>query len=269
MSLISMLLVGFLATASDKGMNEWADQAAKRCGQGPSEVLYANDVGWGLSFIDAAALYNRLYTSNKRLDHRFYFSEETQAFKAKNPITPRDLNIPIQFAYSIKKHIEEALRLQYAEWAFFPDMGHNHFFLPQEQYDSWTSLPREEMMEAMIASGDIKMLYHTLEQIQVKDKETGKLDEDPWAQWRYYTRNIVGDNMGQGQLEIHKKLTGNYNTVNDPPPGYKYWGAGVNLSSNKDGCFSFEHNGQVSFFDLSFYDLAYQPEGEGGYKESN
>jgi len=268
-ALLLSLLLGFTATAStqENEMSKWGEQAAARCSAGSEELIYTNDVGWGLSFADAESLFKNLYTSKKRLDRHFYFSKESGGFVAQSPVVNRDLNIPIHFVYSIKKHIEESLKREYAQWVFFPDMGHNHFFIPVETYEKISTLPRDKMMEAMISAPDLKMLYHVLEQIEVMNMETKELHTDIWSQWRYYTRNIVGDNQGKGHIEIHKNLTESYNTVRDAE-GYRYWGAGVNVSANENGCFSYQHKGQTFYFDVSFFDLPYDPSA-GGFSQGD
>lgn len=235
---------------------EWAKEAATRCAPGEHPVVYSSDFRWGLNFLEAADLFSMVYASQKRLRHRFYYDQE-KGFLGKYSGFRDDvpMSIPLRFLYSLKRHIETALSLEYAQWVIFPDMGHTHFFVDLEQYDTWKKLPTKDLVAQIIGSPKTKTLYHTLEQIEVMSKE-GVLDTDPWAQWRYYTRNIVGDNQGLGHLEVHKNLTESYNTVREYD-GYYYWGAGVNLSASQQGCFSYEHRGKTYYFDVSFFDLPY------------
>lgn len=256
--ILSLSFVSNSIYAKGEVDQNWLKQATARCAPSNHDVLYRNEMKWKMSLSEASELYAKLYSSEKRLQHRFYYSASEKAFKGKSPISDAEVRIPIEFLFSLKRHVEEALRLEYAQWVFFPDMGHNHFFLPQKTYDAISGLPRAQMLEAMLGAPELKVLYHTFEQLRAKDDE-GSLLPDSWTQWRYYTRNIIGDNQGLGALEIHKNLTGNYNTVSDYED-FKYWGAGVNISANKDGCFAFEHDGQVSYFDVSFYDLPYKNE---------
>lgn len=239
---------------------KWAGEAAQRCEKSKAPLLDHSDFSWGLSFADMAPLFDKTYNSEKRLLHRFYF-KPGWGFFGHYFTGDEDLSVPIRFLYSLKKHIESALALQYAEWIIFPDMGHNHFFIDLAEREAWRGLKNRELMTRFMNSSKTKILYHTLEQIRVRDEDK-ILDPNPWAQWRYYTRNIAGDNQGQGHLEVLKNLTGNYNTVN-AYEGYDYWGAGVNVSANKNGCFSYEHKGQKFYFDVSFFDLPYSS-GEGG-----
>lgn len=239
---------------------EWAQEAASRCAPKEHPVIYSSDFGWGLNFLEAADLFAKMYVSPKRLQHRFFYDQERGFVGKFNGLTEEPIEVPVRFLYSLKKHIETALSLEYAQWVIFPDMGHTHFFIDEEEYESWRGRPNAELMVKFMNSPKTKTLYHTLEQIEVMDEDK-VLDTDSWAQWRYYTRNIVGDNQGLGQLEVHKNLTGSYNTVREYK-GYKYWGGGVNLSANRQGCFSYEHQGQIHYFDVSFYDLPYNASSE-------
>ncbi len=238
-------------------VQEWAVQAAQRCTQTEHPVVERSDFRWGLSFLEAADLFNQLYKSEKRLVDRYYYDSE-KGFVGdyySSPGKKEPLSIPLRFLYSIKKHIESALFLDYVQWAYFPDMGHNHFFLDQAEFDSWQGATNREVMSRIMSSPNTKMLYHTLEQIQVMDEEK-VLYPDAWSQWRYYTRNIVGDNRGEGYLEVHKNLEGSYNTVHEYE-GKKYWGAGIYLHANEKGCFSYEHQGKTFYFDVTFSSFPY------------
>lgn len=237
---------------------EWAKQAAVRCAPSDHPVIYSSDFGWGLDFTKTADLFSKMYVSPKRLQHRFYYDQE-KGFLGNLGGAEEPLSIPLRFIYSIKKHIESALSLEYAQWVIFPDMGHTHFFFHPQDVETYLSLPKKQQMEGFLSSSRTKILYHTLEQIQVMD-ENKVLYTDPWAQWRYYTRNILGDNQGLGHIEILKNLTESYNTVRDYKD-YRYW-SGVNISANQNGCFSYEHQGKTYYFDVSFHDLPYNASGD-------
>lgn len=243
----------------------WAEEAARRCAPSEHLPVYQSDFKWGMDFLEAAEAFGRMYISPQRLQHRIHFKNDT--FFGKYAAAGDDLvNVPVRFLYSIKKHIESALALEYAQWVIFPDMGHNHFFVDLKEYNELGDASHKERMEKMISSPKTKVLYHTLEQIKAMD-ENKKLLDDAWTQWRYFTRNIVGDNQGKGTLEVHKKLDGGYNTVGEAPEGYRYWGAGVNVSANEKGCFSYKHQGKMFYFDVSFYDLAYQSSGDDAARD--
>lgn len=245
---------------SSQEVQEWTKSAIERCAPSEHPPIYQSDFKWGMNFLEAAEAFGKMYISPQRLQHRIHAKNNT--FFGRYAAAGDDLvNVPVRFLYSIKKHIESALALEYAQWVIFPDMGHNHFFVDLKEYKELGDVSHKERMEKMISSSKTKVLYHTLEQIKAMGEDK-KLIDDAWTQWRYYTRNIVGDNQGKGTLEIHKKLDEGYNTVGNPPEGYRYWGAGVNVSSNEKGCFSYKHQGRVFHFDVSFYDLAYQSAGD-------
>ena len=76
--------------------------------------------------------------------------------------------------------------------------------------------------------------------------------------WRYFTRNPVGDNHGEGRLTLIRDLSSPMNTARDLE-GHHYYGAGFNISANAKGCFPYEHQGVIRYFDLSLFDLPLDP----------
>jgi hypothetical protein len=68
----------------------------------------------------------------------------------------------------------------------------------------------------------------------------------------------VGPNDNSKNLQFLTNPKSPANTANELE-GYKYWGAGFNLSAHKNGCFEYSVNGVTSRFDLSLYDLESEP----------
>ena len=83
--------------------------------------------------------------------------------------------------------------------------------------------------------------------------------DDRRVQWRLFSRNLVGDNRGEGRLELRQEPGHRFNTLSGLP-GHFWYGAGFNISANKDGCFAADVRGKTLRFDLSLYDL---PEPDG------
>jgi hypothetical protein len=83
---------------------------------------------------------------------------------------------------------------------------------------------------------------------------------DPHIEWRHQTRNVVGDNDGQDRIELLQNPDSKANTARDYP-GYRYFGAGFNVSASADGCFPFIQDGELRWYDLSLSDLPYKPNG--------
>lgn len=244
--------------------SESLDIATSKCAPETSQEpkLKNQDFEWGYNLNTLAEAYQKTYESGKRLRHRAFFDSQSQSF-----ILPKlDLNKNIQyvkltqdFIVSVTQQVEEALRREYAQYIFFPDMGHSHLLVPQDYYDKEIKdIPVKDQYlayEKMLGFSGTKILYHAAEQLQMTDPETKTLLLDPFIQWRYYTRNIVGGLFPPAKVEIHKLLDGPYNTVREVP-GYRYWGAGFDISASKDGCFAFKNQkGEVQFFDLSLYSL--------------
>ena len=236
------------------------EQAKLRCAPPlPGEsILYSDDFSWGMNLEQAKEAYEKVYYSDKRLKQRAYFDGENFVFAKALYNSDKDIRIPKNFIESITKHVESALKRNYVDFIIFPDMGHSHYFIPQEFYDNvLEKFSREEenlRYEAMFSHPGLKILYHTAEQFKMKD-ENKKLVNNRHMQWRYYTRNLVGDNKAQGHLEIIHAADNDFNTARDYDKGYKYWGSGFNISANQNGCFPFKYKGKTYYFDLSLKDL--------------
>lgn len=240
-------------------------QTAKtRCAPAKSTdpAIYQSDFRWNYDLDAMAARYTEIYQSGKRLAKRAYFNPEAnQFFLQYSEIDGTDSPVPLtdSFLKSVMQQIEQALQLEYAQFIFFPDLGHAHLFVPQKFYDEEVrdigNLQRGLRYKKMLNHTGTKLLYHTAEQLHMRDFETKQFVDNDFIRWRYFTRNLVGYVNFPTTLEIHKRLTGPYNTVRSYP-NHKYWSAGFDISASKDGCFPFKtKNGEIHYFDLSLYSL--------------
>ncbi|MBW2524668.1 MAG: hypothetical protein JRI23_10855 [Deltaproteobacteria bacterium] len=245
--------------------DRWAEILARCTPPADDEpVVYSNDFHWNYTTEEMAARFDEIYVSGKRLAERARVEEETG-----------ELILPIfegwgsrvvlsrRLVENVTAHIEIALERGYAEHVFFPDMGHSHFFIPQERYDAeYASVPVPEIalkLTRMMDDPELLVLYHTAEQLKMLDEEEQVLP-DEWIQWRHETRNVVGDNDGQGRIELLQNPDSAANTSRDYP-GYRYHGAGFNVSASAAGCFPYMQNGELRWYDLSLSDLPYLSDG--------
>lgn len=212
--------------------------------------------GWFFDQTEMKTRYEQIYSSGKRLTNRAFYRDN--AFYI--PSAWGEIKLGEQAILAIISHVEEALRLAYAEYPYFPDMGHAHFHIPNDFWDQVADLPADQRLSKIINNPKVKALYHTAEQLRIQDEDQ-QLPEDKHLQWRYWTRNIVGDMSPGRQLEIHRHIDGDdYNTVRTVEGHRNGWG--FDLSASRDGCFPFQFNGKTMYFDINLEGLQY-PEGEG------
>ncbi|MGE3759510.1 MAG: hypothetical protein AB7H97_17225, partial [Pseudobdellovibrionaceae bacterium] len=204
------------------------------------------------------------YKSPKRLMGRTYFDPSSAQLKvpillfgAAQPIT-----VPRSFITTVTRQVEMALRRHYADFIFFADMGHSHFVIPQERWDNhYNKIPVPEMYrlyEDVMNDPMIRIFYHTGEQINFSE-DSGALLPDRYLLWRYFSRNIVGQNFNPlGILEVLVNPDMNaYNTVQEYP-GHQWFGGGFYIHSNEKGCFPYKTpDGSVLYFDLSYESFPY------------
>lgn len=231
-------------------------------------VVYSNDFKWNLTLDEIKNLANILYKSEKRLAQRAYYDETMQSFVFPNPSERGGLiKIPAQFIKTISRHIEKAFERGYIDAVIFPDMGHSHFLIPIDFYkkdiESLSNQKINLIYERIMNNNEVKVMYHTAEQLRFLD-ENKKLIDDKKIQWRYFTRNLVGHNSPEPELELVDATATSLANTMSSARGYYWWGAGFNIHANEKACFKFQKNGKTMYFDLSLKDLEPSPDSDTG-----
>lgn len=262
----SSLLLALSAHAQSK--DTLLAEAKQRCApeMEGDPAVYRDDFRWGYNVEEMTARYEYIYNSGKRLQKRAYYNPAKDQFFMDRYDTlgnKKPVALTEDFLIALRQQLEEALKREYAQFVFFPDLGHAHFFIPENYYEEVIQkIPYKQdnlRYEKMLGYPATKLLYHTAEQLHMMDLDTKALVDDDFTRWRYYTRNLVGGLKPPAKVEIHKLLNESFNTVRNYP-GYKYWGAGFDISASKDGCFPFKtKSGEIHYFDLSFYSLEMKP----------
>lgn len=244
-------------------------EISQRCAPLSSEEkpLYSGEFRWGYDLPTMLQKFVEIYQSPKRLPRRAFWDSQKQILKLPyDGSRGGDIEISEKFVKTIVRHVERAFELKYVDAVFFPDMGHSHLLIPQQimkdKYDKYPVNNMSGMYRDMFRDGNVEILYHTAEQLQALD-ENGDVLNDDHIRWRHHTRNIVGGNSPTTDLRILQNPTSKANTVNEVP-GYYWWGAGFNLSAQKNGCFEYRAQGKTFYFDLSMYDLEPDPDSSWG-----
>lgn len=219
--------------------------------------LKSTDFRWGFSLPELLQKWQEIYTSNKRLPTRAYWDSQKASLVLPYS-TSRGGNpeLPFNFLHSVRRHVEVAFAADYIDALIFPDMGHSHFLIPDAKYKNEYKFPVSQMAqtyEQFFNDPELLVVYHTAEQLTITTTE-GKLLPDRRSQWRFFSRNLIGDNLGLGRLQLAQNPTHKHNTT-DGLPGYNWWGAGFNISANKKGCIAYRRHGSIEYFDLSLEDL--------------
>jgi hypothetical protein len=230
--------------------------------------IYSSDFHWGYGIDEMRARFKEMYESDKRLPRRAYWSVskagyELPYYKDRGGV----VELPAAFARAVSGHIEAAYRQKVIDGVFFPDMGHAHLLIPKDLYESkysrYAVKDFGKMYADLFSDPRVEVLYHTAEQLETRG-EDGRLVDDEWVRHRYKTRNIVGKNAPSGDLRFEQNPDSRANTVGSVD-GFHWWGAGFNLSANKNGCFTYSAKGKSYRFDISMFDLEPDPSaGTGG-----
>jgi hypothetical protein len=242
----------------------------KRCAPPTADepLVYNSDFKWHYTLEQMAQRFDEIYNSGKRLDARaFYDSKSDQFFLVHRGFNSTNLvKIGPQFIKSVTRHIEVSLENKYAEFIFFPDMGHSHLYFENTHWGKdYVTIPDYEEYykhyEKMLNDPKMRALYHTAEQLGMKDKQTGKFYSDHY-EFRFWHRNPVGDNTVPNTMAIYTAPQHVANSVGEID-GHHSWSAGYNISSSKDGCFAYKQDGKILYFDISLYDLPMDPKNPG------
>lgn len=231
--------------------------------------VYLSDFKWKQTLEDMRTKYRETYSSGKRLKGRAHWDAGLNSYVLTHPMKNEKVRISATFIRNITRHIEISLERRYADFIFFPDMGHSHLFVPLADFGDIDAIPTDQphlAYERMFALPGLKVLYHTAEQLTVRpgDRNEGPFPQDKELLWRYFSRNPIGDNITGENVAPHFAFNQeNYNTVNELK-GHRLWSAGFTLSASKHGCFRFQDpEGQEQRFDISLEDLPYSA-GNGG-----
>lgn len=253
-----------LAAAAAEGNT--AAELARRCAPAAKDepILRQSDFRWNYTLPEILSRSSEIYVSPKRLAERAYWDAKTGAIRLPY-LAERGGPVEISpaFVTAVQRQLEKALELGYADAVFFPDMGHSHLLVPDKlwktKYDLYPISDTTGMYRDMFKDPRVQLFYHTAEQLKARG-EDGQLVSDAATRFRYRNRNISGFIKPDPELYVHQNPGSSANTVSGVP-GYFWWGAGFNVSAQKDGCFVYNSKGKSYRFDLSLYDL---PEDPGG-----
>lgn len=228
-------------------------------GNQPENILRSSEFSWGMTLKDIQDKEKDVYQRGLRLKERAYL-EDGVVYLPYTPYGGKEEKIKLseRFLKSVIGHIEGGLKRKYIDAVIFPDMGHSHLFIDKKFYNEVLKpIPVKEThkkYELMLNHPETRFLYHTAEQLEMLDEDK-KLLADRHIQWRFFTRNLVGHNKNLGKIELLHNETHSHNTARSYDEGFRYWGAGFNISANKNGCFAYSHNGKTFYFDMSLKDL--------------
>lgn len=224
------------------------------------EIIYQSDFRWDYTLPEMMARSAEMYASPKRLDKRAYWDKRSGSLVLPPSYEGAPVKIGPPLVQALRRHIERALELGYADAVFFPDMGHSHLLIPDAlwdaKYSKYETSENSRLYEDMLGDPAVQIFYHTAEQLKML--QDGQPVNDPRVLFRLANRNIAGPIKPDAGLSVFQNPESAVNTVHEVP-GYRWWGAGFNFSAQKDGCFTYTHQGKDYRFDISLHDLPMKP----------
>jgi len=220
---------------------------------------------WHLDLEKMRQFFNLNYQAPNRVSLRVYYDPKKSSFILpillhRNKMHIETITLKDNFIINTILHVETALKQNYADYINFSDMGHSHFFIPQDYYNkeilNMESKDMHKAYEKIFSHKETKFLYHTAEQLDMNIQKTKDkkyiLPKDPYLNYRYLNRNIIGDNKQTGHIDVvqNKNLQSEYNTVRKLD-GHRFWGAGLYMDSNQKACFPYRKKDKIYYFDIS------------------
>ena len=217
------------------------------------EYIYQEDYTWDYTFEEVGKLYQEIYESGKQLPNPVYYNSYTSNFIM--PINDsHELPVSWDFIYAVICHVEQALENKMADFIFLPDMGHGHFFLPENHHLFLNNnLSDENVFSAILNSKEVKILYHTAEMFLFFGTEKDFLKLSPHEQFRNKTRNLLGSFHICDTMISYIPYPFGSPVVNSIGSDYRRISQDIDISANRNGAFPFTFKGKFYFFDISRY----------------
>jgi|GEM_PF-4092125 len=190
------------------------------------------------------AFFEDSYSNGKRLSRRVFWDE-----RAKNFITPitedLKLKVPNQILFAIQSHINHAIQSKNADFVFFSDLGHGHFFVPQ-QTDLKLALP--DLFGKVTAGATTQILYHMAEHLDLRPET--RLSQK--LEGRFLNRNAVGGADGSVKYVAAPDRTEFHNTLRTIDGHIEVPSFVVYMKAHRDGCFQYKEGKTTRSFDIRF-----------------
>lgn len=198
----------------------------------------------------AKAQYENLYRSGKRIQDRAFWSEahDSYVIARKNGL----IRVDASFIRHLSEQMAVALDNGYADFLFYPDMGHVHLYASHADARELDAIADENArFEAMLRMPTLITLFHTAELLRLRlgDWFDGPLVDDPWLRWRYYSRNFLAENQDGKTPQVIFAKDPRYNTVRSIE-GFSMRNS-LYFSGSQDGCFAVTTKQGVLYFDLA------------------
>jgi len=229
-------------------------EAKNRCGTPSSDYpqMTAEGYSFSMPWSELERSYYWTYNSDLRLPNFAYFDKQKDSFVANSNLSQNPIPMNVFFLYGIKKQIESALKLGLADFISLTDMGVARFYVPSKKWNKIRTqfkVPSDwpKIYQKIMEDRDTKIFYPTALHFDLLAMKESK---EAHENFRYINRNLIARNFS-GDLDVLYKLDDKFNTRWELE-GHRMITAAFNISANKNGCFSFTHEGQKYYFDLSF-----------------
>lgn len=248
---VGLKICGFLFTFVI-AISAFAAENRRACPIPSNEEPQTSRGEWRLieKFDDMKTGYENLYASGKRIYGRAYWDESLGAYAFRG--NDSAVKIDPVFLKHLTEQIEAILDRGYADFLFYPDLGHTHLYATLADSKNLQAIAdSDRRAEAMFQLPELATMFHTAELIRLREGELfdGDLVDDPWLQWRYFSRNILGENKDGKNLQVLFAKGARYNTIRELE-GYSQKTT-IYLSASKDGCFAANTKNGVVYFDVS------------------
>lgn len=221
-------------------------------------IIRQSESSFGQEIEAISALFESYVVSGQRLEYRGFMQDgkflvpQMGSNETEMPVKEA-VEWPNHLPQAISMHLEKAFENGYANFPIMADMGHGHFYIPSEDYESLRKLPYKELMSQVLNHPRLRILYHTAEHLAYVSAQHTIV---PRYEFLRAHRNIVGSVDKPSQIEIVSEPSIN-NTVGGLP-GWTGFGS-FYMHVSQRGCFPFNYKGRPLRLDLGFMGPSYVP----------
>ncbi len=238
-------------------------------------VLMSGDFPSYQTSAQVAASFDSMIQQGQRLEYRGFKNPNDEYLLPVLPTNTHGLvnaqywvPWPTKVISAILSHIDWTIGNGFAEFPFFSDMGHGHFYLPQEKIHLLPSpqLNALERWRLILNDPELMILYHVREKYDYRPwsavphgaphatpQTEPEIDDPQISFWRLH-RNIFASMNSSKNIQVIAGPGGEANTAS------RILGYGavatVHFSMAKNGCIPFMYKNRINHLDFSLQGLS-------------
>ena len=240
---LSILLIPVLGLAADSLRFVTENCSPERAGESREwQSRFENaESRYGYSAEEMRAYFEDSYANGPRIKRRVYLDQGRFRADIGNGVS---IDVPREFLQAVQAHVQKVIESGAAQFVFFSDFGHGHFFVPADRRFSTSAFER---LNEVLRDPATLLLYHLAEHLDLRSEK----QIDPILRERFLKRNAIGRVGGSRvTLQVAPDATSEVNTVRSIDGYQESKELLLYLHAQKHGCFPYRDGDVVRYFDI-------------------